>query len=374
MIFEQIGPAACRSYLVGCDETKRVILVDPLTEDVGTVLERLEREGLTLDLIVDTHTHADHHSGGRDAAERSGAPYALHSATETRGVDERLEDGRVLEVGRTTIDVIHTPGHTPDSLTLRAGTHLLTGDFLFLAQDGAGRLDLPGGDAAAHWDSLQKLSQYDDVHRVWPGHDYQGQTDSTLGLERRRNPRFLNVSREEYVTWQRAISMPTPVWMLDVIAANMGTTVAHASHHAAAETAAPPDGASCAPGGGGSEGGGGACAAGPIASIPLVLPEEAHRRRAGDAAPFLLDVREPWEYSGPHGQHAAGAHLIPLAQLPGRLEELPTNAEDEVLVICKSGGRSAQAAAYLIQNGRRRVFNVATGTDGWVACGLPIEN
>ena len=82
----------------------------------------------------------------------------------------------------------------------------------------------------------------------------------------------------------------------------------------------------------------------------------------------------PWEYSAPYGSHAPGAHLIPLAQLPGRLDELPTDREQELLVICKSGGRSAHATAFLIQQGWRRVFNVAQGTDGWVQQGLPVES
>jgi glyoxylase-like metal-dependent hydrolase (beta-lactamase superfamily II)/rhodanese-related sulfurtransferase len=369
MILEQVGPAACRSYLVGCEQAKRVILVDPLLEDTDRVLARLERDGLRLDLVVDTHTHADHHSGGRLVAERTGAPYALHGATECAGVDERLEDGGELEVGRVRVEVLHTPGHTPDSLTLRAGPNLLTGDFLFLAQDGAGRLDLPGGDAAAHWDSLQRLARFDDAHRVLPGHDYQGNADSTLGVERTRNPRFQNVTREEYAAWQKAIAMPTPQWMLDVIAANLGTAEAHQAHHAAppSEQDGDADAADC---------GSGACAAGPLECVPLVLPEEAHRRREQPAAerPFLLDVREPWEFARPYGRHAPGAHLIPLAQLPGRLHELPDDRERELLIICKSGGRSAHAAAFLIQQGWRRVFNVALGTDGWVRAGLPVES
>lgn len=367
MILEQIGPAACRSYLVGCEQARRVVLVDPLAEDVDRVLARLERDGLRLDLVVDTHTHADHHSGGREVARRTGVPYALHEATQCTGVDERLEDGRELEVGRVKLEVLHTPGHTPDSLTLRAGPNLLTGDFLFLAQDGAGRLDLPGGDPAAHWDSLRRLARFDDAHRVLPGHDYQGNADATLGVERRRNPRFQNVTREEYVAWQRAVAMPTPRWMLDVIAANLGTAEAHRAHHAAEPAA--DDGLgeeACTTG---------ACAAGPLECVPLVMPAEAHRRRALPEAdrPFLLDVREPWEFSGPYGCHAPGAHLIPLGQLPGRLQELPEDPEREVLIICKSGGRSAHAAAFLIQQGRRRVFNVALGTDGWVREGLPVE-
>ncbi len=389
MIIEQLGPAACRSYVVGCARAGRAILVDPLAADVERVVAQLDSMRLALDLVVDSHTHADHHSGGREVARRTGAPYALHAATTCTGVDERLADGQVLEVGHERVEVLHTPGHTPDSITLRAGNRLLTGDFLFLAQDGAGRLDLPGGDAEAHWDSLQRLAAFDDEHHVLPGHDYNELPGSTLGVERRRNPRFQNVTREEYATWQRAVASPTPQWMLDVIAANLGSGAAHAAHHASAPLATDPLAinpaavdpmAACAPGvdgggRGGGGGGGGACAAGPLDAVPLVFPEEAARRtnEGGVTPPFFLDVREPWEYGGPMGCHAPGTHLIPLAQLPARLDELPADPEHEVLIICKSGGRSAHAAAWLIAQGRRRVFNVATGTDGWVQSGLPVE-
>jgi rhodanese-related sulfurtransferase len=278
-------------------------------------------------------------------------------------VTEKLRDGQTLEVGGVRVSVIHTPGHTPDSITLAADHSLLTGDFLFLAQDGAGRLDLPGGDAGQHWDSLQKLASLGDDFRVLPGHDYNQLTDSTLGAERVRNPRFQNVTREEYVAWQKAVASPTPDWMLAVIAANMGQKSAHDAHHALSHAIG------CAPG----EGGGGACSAGPMAAVPLVTPKEAARRMSAAAKPFLLDVREPHEYTGPMGRHAPGAYLIPLAQVPQRMSELPKDPNAEILVICKSGGRSARATAFLISQGRRRVFNVAGGTDGWVRDGLPVD-
>jgi glyoxylase-like metal-dependent hydrolase (beta-lactamase superfamily II)/rhodanese-related sulfurtransferase len=381
MILEQLGPAACRTYLMGCEHARRAILVDPVAELCDPVAKLLDERGLTLDLVVDTHTHADHHSGGREVARRSGAPYALHQATECEGVDERLRDGQVLEVGNERVEILHTPGHTPDSVTLRCGRNLLTGDFLFLAQDGAGRLDLPGGDPAAHWDSLGRLASYDDEHRVWPGHDYAELTDSTLGEERRRNPRFQRITREEYVAWQKAIAAPTPQWMLDVIASNLGSAAAHAEHHTAAHEldaglAAGLDpvlGAACADGG---AGGGGACSSGPMGRVPMLFPDEVARRLSAPDSerPYLLDVREPWEFSGPMGRHAPGAVLIPLGQLPGRLEELPRNPDRELHVICKTGGRSARAVELLIDRGWRRVFNVATGTEGWVREGLPTEN
>jgi glyoxylase-like metal-dependent hydrolase (beta-lactamase superfamily II)/rhodanese-related sulfurtransferase len=367
MKFEQLGPAACRSYLVSCERSRDAFVVDPLAEDVNRVLAKLDRDGLALRLAIDTHTHADHLSGGAALAEKTGASYAAHQTAGSPKVTVKLTDGDMIQVGDVYVQVIHTPGHSPDSITLRAGGALMTGDFLFLAQDGAGRLDLPGGDAGAHWDSLQKLSEFSDEHHVLPGHDYHELMDSTLGVERVRNPRFQKITREEYVAWQRAVSLPTPDWMLSVIAANLGQKELHEAHHAMAHATA------CATGEDG--GGGGACSAGPMACVPMVPPREAARRLAETGAdrPFLLDVREPFEFSGPMGRHAPGAHLLPLQQVPRRLDELPSDPEAEILVMCRSGGRSARACAFLIEQGRRRVFNVAGGIDGWVAEGLPVE-
>ena len=368
----QLGPAACRSYLVSCPRSREAVVVDALAEDVAATVERLERGGLKLVAAIDTHTHADHLSGGAALAAAAGGTYALHEATDCRAVRDRLRDGQVIEAGDLRFEVVHTPGHTADSASIRCGRLLFTGDFLFLAQDGAGRLDLPGGDAGAHWDSLQRLASLGDDTIVLPGHDYEGFGASTLGEERVRNPRFQHLSRVEYVAWQRAIAMETPAWMLAVIAANLGTAEAHAEHHAGDDHAAPGFAgivAGCAPGGGG------ACQAGPMGRVPTIFVDEAARRigRAPADRPFLLDVREPFEFAGPRGRHAPGAVLVPLAQLPHRLDALPADPAAEILVICKSGGRSARAAEFLIESGRRRVFNIAGGTDAWASAGLPVE-
>lgn len=362
MIVEQIGPAACRSYLLVCESTRHGLLVDPLLEDVERVMEHLAERGVELDLVLDTHTHADHLSGGAEFARATGTPYAIHADSATTLAGERLRDDQEIEVGRETVRVLHTPGHTPCSVSILSDQDLFTGDFLFLAQDGAGRLDLPGGDPGVHWDSLRRLSALGDQLRVRPGHDYSGLTDSTLGLERRRNPRFQNIERDEYVAWQRAVAMDTPDWMLEMIAANLGRAREHRAHHATAPVSGDPL-AACASGG--------ACSAGPLAAMPLIRPETSHARRSGSGpVPFLIDVREPWEYAM---RHAPGAHLIPLGELPQRLDEVPQDPELEIHVICRSGGRSARATAFLIDRGWRRVFNIATGTDGWVESGLPVE-
>jgi glyoxylase-like metal-dependent hydrolase (beta-lactamase superfamily II)/rhodanese-related sulfurtransferase len=371
MAVRSLGTAACRSYLLACERTRQCLVLDPLAEEVEETARMLEREALRPCMVIDTHTHADHHSGAAALAARFGVPYALHEATTCRRATERLRDGATVEAGDLRVEVIHTPGHTPDSVTLRCGPDLFTGDFLFLAQEGAGRLDLPGGDAGAHWDSLRRLAGLGDDLRVRPGHDYHGLTDSPLGEERRRNPRFQRVTREEYIAWQRAVSTPTPDWMLDVIAANLGTAAAHEAHHAgAAAVEAVVSGAAgataCGPAG--------ACATAATGRVPLISPRNAWDRLRREGGPFLLDVREPWEYHGPSGRHARGAVLLPLKALPGCLDEIPAGHEDEVLVICRTGGRSAAAAEFLIDRGFRRVFSVEGGTDRWSAEGLPVES
>jgi glyoxylase-like metal-dependent hydrolase (beta-lactamase superfamily II)/rhodanese-related sulfurtransferase len=356
--------------MVVCERAREALLVDPLPEEADRVLREADAEGVRPRLVVDTHTHADHHSAGAAVAARLGVPYALHESTACRRATERLRDGQVIEVGDERVEVLHTPGHTGDSISLRTGRELLTGDFLFLAQEGAGRLDLPGGDAGAHWDSLRRLASLGDDLRVLPGHDYHGLVESTLGEERRRNPRFQQVSREEYEAWQRAVRAPTPDWMLEVIAANLGTADAHAGHHGAAPRAGVDLGIPAAAGECGAAPG--ACATVPSGRVPLVAPRRALERLGGKDGPrpALVDVREPWEH---RSRRAPGTLLIPLATLPASLDRLPGGPDAEVLLICKTGGRSARAAEFLIENGWRRVFSVEGGTDRWAAEGLPVE-
>ena len=371
MAVKMLGRTACRSYMVFCERSRDALLVDPLPEEADRVLREADESGLRLRLVVDTHTHADHHSAGAAVASKLGVPYALHESSGSRRATERLRDGQMLRVGDEKVEVLHTPGHTVDSVTLRAGRDLLTGDFLFLAQEGAGRLDLPGGDAGAHWDSLRLLSSLGDEMRVLPGHDYHGLVDSTLGEERRRNPRFQQVSREEYAAWQAAVRAPTPDWMLEVIAANLGTAAAHAGHHGAAPAKGVDLGIASAEAGecGAAAG---ACASSPSGRVPLISGRRALARLSGKDGPppALVDVREPWEH---RTRRAAGAVLVPLATLPDALDRLPGGPGAELLLICKTGGRSARAAEFLIENGWRRVFSVEGGTDRWAAEGLPVE-
>ncbi|HEU4394030.1 MAG TPA: MBL fold metallo-hydrolase, partial [Planctomycetota bacterium] len=112
MAVRLLGRTACRSYMVVCERSREALLVDPLPEEADRVLREAESEGLRPRLVVDTHTHADHHSAGAAVAARLGVPYALHESTGSRRATERLRDGQTIEVGDERVEVLHTPGHT----------------------------------------------------------------------------------------------------------------------------------------------------------------------------------------------------------------------------------------------------------------------
>lgn len=346
MIFEQLNEGNCRTYLVA--DASDAILVDPLLGREDHYLAILKARGLALKQVLDTHVHADHLSACALLRDRTGADHGVYAASRVAEGNLRVEEGQRLQVGAVAVDILHTPGHTPDSMTLRLPDRLLTGDFLFLGEGGAGRTDLPGGDPSAHWDSIRKLEGLDGDLLIFPGHDYHGRTSSTLAEERKVNPRLQPRSREAYAAWLTGMQMPPADWMKAVVQANL----------------------TCARDARGVEipVGGAVCEVGAGCAVPQITCEELHG--AQDAA-LLLDVREPGEYTGPLG-HIPGARLIPLGLLAERLGELG-DREQPIVAICKSGGRSNKAAQLLLDAGFRRVRSMSGGTSRWVELGYPTE-
>ena len=346
MIFEQLNDGNCKTYLVA--DGAEAALVDPLLGREDHYLRVLKDRGLDLRAVVDTHVHADHLSACALLRDRTGADHVVHAASRVAEGNARVEEGRRLMVGALPMEVIHTPGHTGDSMSLRLPDRLLTGDFLFLGEGGAGRTDLPGGDPGAHWDSLQKLSALDGDLLVFPGHDYRGRSDSTLAAERKANPRLQPRSREAYVAWLQGLQMPPADWMKAVVMANLA----------------------CTRDGKGIEipAGGAVCEVGAGCAVPQISCEEL---RGAQEPALLLDVREPDEYTGPLG-HIPGARLIPLGQLAGRLDELG-DRDQPIVAICKAGGRSNKAAQLLLDAGFTQVRSMAGGTGRWVELGYPTE-
>jgi glyoxylase-like metal-dependent hydrolase (beta-lactamase superfamily II) len=172
------------SYLVFCPATRRGVGVDPSLAPEA-LLDAVRQRQVTLEVLVNTHGHRDHTAGNEQILQATGARLAGHPA-DLPAADLPLTDGSVLTVGEGEMEILHTPGHTPGSLTLHAPGALITGDTLFVTF--VGRADLPGSDPPALYRSLRRLADFPPETRIYPGHDYGPQPVSSVAFERANNP------------------------------------------------------------------------------------------------------------------------------------------------------------------------------------------
>ena len=214
-IFEELnGGASCRTYLIVSPRTREALIVDPVLELVPTYAQRLVKDQLRLTMVVDTHTHADHLSGGRELARMTGA---VHAGAPEGSVQQPLREGDVLRVGDVSLMVWASPGHTADALVLKMEDRVLTGDTLLIGA--TGRTDLPTGDAEAEYHSLQRLLSLPGDTLVFPAHDYAGRTFSTIGHERLTNPR-LRLDHEVFLRVMGAPRSEKPARLQEALAYN----------------------------------------------------------------------------------------------------------------------------------------------------------
>ncbi|MCY1082298.1 MBL fold metallo-hydrolase [Archangium lansingense] len=214
-IFEELnGGASCRTYLIVSPRTRQALIVDPVLELVPGYMQRLAKDQLRLTMVVDTHTHADHLSGGRELARMTGA---VHAGAPEGSVQRPLHDGEVLAVGDVHLTVWASPGHTSDALVLVMEDRVLTGDTLLIGA--TGRTDLPTGDAEAEYLSLQRLLSLPGELLVFPAHDYGGRTFSTIGHERLTNPR-LRLDHEAFIRLMTSPRAEKPARLTESLAYN----------------------------------------------------------------------------------------------------------------------------------------------------------
>jgi len=203
------------TYLLADFDVKIAALVDPVIEQIERDLQLLRELDLTLTLVIDTHVHADHVTAAGALRERTGTTTAA-SALGAPCADRMLAHGDKLTLGAFTIEVLATPGHTDDhiSLYIPAKAAVLTGDTLLVR--GCGRTDFQNGDAATLFRSVhERLFTLPDATRVYPGHDYKGHTVTTIGEEKRWNPRLAGKTEAEFVALMDALHLPPPR-MLDL--------------------------------------------------------------------------------------------------------------------------------------------------------------
>ena len=241
MFFKQFATKdSTLSYFFGCGTLGKAIAVDVVDGDEGWFMEAAQKASVKISYVIDTHVHADHLSGGRKLAKMAGAPYCLHESNHglVKFAFEPLRDNQDIAAGNVIARVLHTPGHTTDSISLLVTDKrrsaepwfVLTGDTLFVGA--IGRPDLAGREkemAGILFDTLQKrLLTLPDTLEIFPGHQagsacgagLSGKPSSTLGFERRWNPALAIRDREEFINYLVGEIPPRPANMDQIVAAN----------------------------------------------------------------------------------------------------------------------------------------------------------
>ncbi len=220
MFFRQLWEpeSSTYTYLLADRSTGEAVLIDAVRDKIDRDLQLVRELGLTLRYVMDTHVHADHVTAAGEIARRTGAQsVAGRLGAGCAGL--HVGAGAVLPFGRISLQVLETPGHTDDSLSYRAEDRVFAGDALLIR--GCGRTDFQNGDPHQLFRSItETLFALPDDTLVYPAHDYRGMTVSTIGEEKRWNPRLAGKSREEFVQVMRNLNLGVPAKMMEAVPAN----------------------------------------------------------------------------------------------------------------------------------------------------------
>jgi len=350
MYFKQFlhDETGCASYFLASRQSREALVVDPQL-DIQQYIDLANERDYRITDVVDTHLHADHISGNRALAAATGARIWLHQAADVRFPTNPLVDNQELHLGQLIIQVLHTPGHRPESICLLVTNPprspmpsiILSGDTLFVGD--VGRPDFGGPEGArAQYDSIRRLLKLEDYLEVFPAHfegscgkGMCGRPSTTIGFERRFNP-VLQLSAGDFL--KSTAEVPArPLNMTAIMATNRGegdyTWAMPHDHHDV---------------------------------IDVTLDQAPGWLQASGA--LVVDVREPAEYAT---GHVPGAVSIPQADLALHLDDIPRDRD--ILVVCEGGIRSLRAAKFLRQTGYARISNLVGGTSAWRQAGLPTE-
>jgi glyoxylase-like metal-dependent hydrolase (beta-lactamase superfamily II)/rhodanese-related sulfurtransferase len=214
------------TYILFDEATREALIIDPVDEQIERDLAVLRQYGLKLQWTVETHAHADHITSASQLAEHAGAKTAAPAGCGITTAAVQLQDGNTLPFGSEHLRALATPGHTSGSMGFVWRNHVFTGDTLLI--NGCGRTDFQSGSAEALYDSLTRvLFTLPDATTVWPGHDYQGRTHSTIGFEKANNARVAGKTMQEFVAIMDALHLPPPKRIDEAVPANLSSGVRH---------------------------------------------------------------------------------------------------------------------------------------------------
>lgn len=221
MLFRQLFDHTSHTYtyLLAQRRGGEALLIDPVLENTAQYVRLLAELDVKLVMAVDTHIHADHVTALGSLRDVTGCASAMGTMSRTECVSVHFQEGDKLCVDNLHLDILYTPGHTDDSYSFVLPDRVFTGDTLLIR--GTGRTDFQNGDPGAQYDSLfGKLLKLPDDTLVYPAHDYNGMTASTIGEERRHNPRLQVGGRQAYIDLMNAFELDDPRLMDIAVPAN----------------------------------------------------------------------------------------------------------------------------------------------------------
>jgi glyoxylase-like metal-dependent hydrolase (beta-lactamase superfamily II)/rhodanese-related sulfurtransferase len=350
MIFRQLFDlqSSTYTYLLADAATRGAVLIDPVFEQARRDAALVEELGLKLAWTLETHVHADHITGAWLLREKLGSKIAVSRAGGAEGADRQLEDNEWIELGKRKIQVRATPGHTSGCLTyvLDDCSMAFTGDALLIR--GCGRTDFQQGNARTLFRSVRdQIFSLPDDCIVYPGHDYRGLTMTSVGEEKLYNPRLAeSIGEGDFVGYMEHLGLAHPKQMDLAVPANMKCGRPEKTSNQDPEWA-------------------------PLTyTFAGIWEVQPHWLEENLRAVQIVDVREPDEFNGPLG-HVPGAVLIPLGKLSAKTEEL--EKAKPLVVVCRSGARSAQATLMLGKAGFDKVANLSGGMLRWRAQRFPVD-
>ncbi len=345
MIFRQLfdSESFTYSYLLASRPGGEALIIDPVLGRCDRYLQLLEELDLKLVKAVDTHCHADHITGLGKLRDATRCITVMGQNTQVDVVSMRVDDGDTIDIENVSMRVIYTPGHTDDSYSYAMDDCVFTGDTLLIR--GTGRTDFQNGSAHDAYASLfGKLLKLPDDTRVFPGHDYKGDTVSTIGEERAFNPRLQVSSADEYADIMAGLNLSNPKMMDVAVPANLTIGQSLADDPA-------------------------------VATATLSVGDA--RRCLDDDSILFIDLRETSERERdgviPGSLHAPYASLDGAIGEGGLLHAMAAETGKSLLLYCAFGERSALALIALKEAGFTGVSHLGGGIGAWKDEGGPIQ-
>ena len=343
MIFRQLfdSVSGTYSYLLASRAGGEALILDPVLEKADRYCQLLRELDLRLVKAVDTHLHADHVTGLGELRDRTQCITIMGEQSKADVVSMRVSDGDRVTIEGLCLDVMYTPGHTDDSYSYLMGDRVFTGDTLLIR--GTGRTDFQNGSSRAQYESIfNRLLKLPEETLVFPAHDYKGDTVSTIGEEKRYNPRLQVRSVDEYIELMANLKLPNPKMMDVAVPANM-----HVGLHQE-----------------------------DLAKQGLALSARDAINSLGRPDILLVDLREASERAK-HGTISGALHApypgIAESLTPGgMLREVAAATGRRVVFFCAFGERSAMAVAAAKSAGLANTAHIEGGIDAWKKVGGPV--